>query len=72
MNSDEYSNHIKENVLMYNDFQEIKKCTVNGKRCVQKLCISTFYKCLVNHFDIRFKQRSISWPSRMKIKPADI
>ena len=42
------------------------KYTVGNRRIVSKMPLALFQRCLVNHFDIRFKQNSIVWPTRMK------
>ena len=39
-----------------------EKYTVNNKRIVSKMPLEIFQQCLVNHFDIRFKQNDIVWP----------
>ena len=41
------------------------KYTVDGSRIVSKMPLSLFRKCLVNHFDIRYKRNDIVWPKRM-------
>ena len=43
---------------------QCKNYTVNNKRIVAKMPLALFCRCLVNHFDIRFKQNDIVWPSR--------
>ena len=45
---------------------QCQKYTVNNKRVVQKMPLHLFKRCLVNHFDIRFKRNDIVWPSRCK------
>ena len=40
------------------------KYTVNGKRVVKKNTFELFQKCLIHHFDIRFRQKTIVWPKR--------
>ena len=47
------------------------KYIVNGKRVASKMPLLLFRQCLVNHFDIRFKNHDIVWPMRLK-KPNDI
>ena len=42
--------------------------TENGRRVVNKIPFHIFRQCLVNHFDIRFKQNSLKWPKRNKTK----
>ena len=44
-----------------------KKYTVGNRRIVSKMPLSLFQQCLVNHFDIRFKQNTIVWPRHMKL-----
>ena len=48
--------------------EQCKKYTVNGKRIVAKMSLSLFQNCLVNNFDIRFKNKTIVWPSRFEKK----
>ena len=43
---------------------QCKKYTVNNKRVVAKMPLALFRRCLVNHFDIRFKRNDLVWPSR--------
>ena len=45
---------------------QCKKYTVNNKRVVAKMPLALFKRCLVNHFDIRFKKNDIVWPSRCR------
>ena len=40
--------------------------TVNGKRVVSKMPLSVFQNCLVENFDIRYKQNDIIWPRHIK------
>ena len=42
--------------------------TVNGRRIVHKIPFDLFRKLLINHFDIRFKQKSIVWPKRNNVR----
>ena len=42
-----------------------KKYTVNGKRIVSKMPLALFRKCLIEHFDIRFKMNDIVWPQHI-------
>ena len=44
---------------------QCKKYTIQNKRVVHKMPLSLFQLCLVNHFDIRFKQKTIVWPQRI-------
>ena len=46
---------------------DFKKYTCGNKRIVSKMPLSLFQQCLVNHFDIRFKQKSITWPRHIKL-----
>ena len=46
--------------------QLCKKYTVGGKRLVSKMPLKLFKKCLVDNFDIRFKDNDIVWPSRIR------
>ena len=43
------------------------KYSTNGKRIVSKIPFEIFRECLIQHFDIRFKQKSIVWPKRNNI-----
>ena len=54
------------------DQYNVKKATIHGKRWVHKLSYKTFYKLLVQHFDIRFKNKSVHWPKNFKILPKEI
>ena len=40
------------------------KYTRNGKRMVASMPLKLFRECLVQHFDIRFKNNDIVWPTR--------
>ena len=42
------------------DAPDFTKCTHENKRIVLKIPLSLFQQCLVNHFDVRFKQKSIT------------
>ena len=44
-----------------------KKYTRNNCRIVNKMPLKLFKKCLVNHFDVRFKKNDITWPTRKVI-----
>ena len=46
--------------------EQCRPYTVDGKRVVSKMPLSLFQNCLVNHFDIRFKHKTIGWPQRCK------
>ena len=46
--------------------KQCQKYTVDGKRVVSKMPLSLFQNCLVNHFDIQFKENSIVWPRHIK------
>ena len=45
--------------------ESCKKYTVNGNRIVSKMPLSLFRKCLLEHFDIRFKMNDIVWPQHI-------
>ena len=45
---------------------QCKKCTVDGKRIVSSMSLSFFQQCLIEHFDICFKNNNIKWPKHMK------
>ena len=49
-----------------------KEFTENGKRVVRKMPLDLFRQCLINHFDIRFKTKSIQWPKHIKNKQSKI
>ena len=48
------------------DSDQFKIYTRNGKIVVSKMPLSLFQQCLVNRFDIRYKQNDIIWPRRLK------
>ena len=48
-------------------FNKCEKYSKHGKRIVSKMTLSLFRKCLVNHFQIRFEQKDIVWPTRISI-----
>ena len=58
-----------ESELNDSDLNFIELCTVNGKRHLNELPLRVFRKLLANHFDIRFRQRTIKWPKRNRIQP---
>ena len=58
-NSDSMGTHIS---------LQCKKYTVHNKSIVSKMPLALFRRCLVNHFDIRFKKKDIKWPSRCNKK----
>ena len=52
--------------MKLDDAPDFRKYTSGNKRIVSKIPLSLFQQCLVNHFDIRFKQNSITWPRHIK------
>ena len=60
---------LDESELNSNDFNFIHLATMNGKRYINKLPLKVFRKLLANHFDIRFKPRTLKWPRRVKKLP---
>ncbi|KAG7342192.1 DDE superfamily endonuclease [Nitzschia inconspicua] len=44
----------------------------NGEMVVRKMSMQQFRSKLVEHFDIAFKKRELSWPSRTGLIPRDI
>ena len=68
MNSTIDNNNTSNSVCptLFEDF------TVNGKRIVSKMPLNVFRKCLIHHFDLRFKMNSIHWPSNKRMKPSII
>ena len=45
----------------------------DGYQIVSKMPLKLFRQCLVNHFHIRFKMKSVFWPLHKKnIQPSDI
>ena len=62
----------KEEVNQTRDFDlssiDWSKYTVNGKRVVKQIPFELFQKCLIHHFDIRFRQKTIVWPRRNNAK----
>ena len=52
----------------HSDFlNKCEKYAVNGKRVVSKMPLLLFRQCLVNHFQIRFERRDITWPKRNSV-----
>ena len=49
------------------DAPDFAKHTCENKIIVSKMPLSLFQQRLVNHFDIRFKQKSIVWPRHVKL-----
>ena len=49
--------------------ERFAKFTNNGKRMVSMMPLKLFRECLVQHFDIRFKNNDIVWPARFN-KPS--
>ena len=39
-----------------------RSCTTNGIRVVKLMTLELFCECLVEHFDIMFRQHKIVWP----------
>ena len=62
-------NYIDESELNANDYHFIELATENNVRYLNRLPLNTFRKLLANHFDIRFKERSLKWPRRVRNKP---
>ena len=62
---------VEEKITRKNNYN-ISRATICGEQIVSKMKYETFYKLLVQHFDIRFKQHSIKWPLNMKIRPRNI
>ena len=62
-------NYIDESELNANDYHFIELATENNVRYLNRLPLNTFRKLLANHFDIRFKKRSLKWPRRVRNKP---
>ena len=58
-----------ESELNESDHSFIELCTINGKRHLNDLSLRVFRKLLVNHFDIRFQQRTLKWPKRNRNEP---
>ena len=48
------------------DNADLDKYLVDGRRVVRKMPMKLFQECLIEHFDIRFKQNTVVWPSRCK------
>ena len=46
--------------------------TIGGHRIVKNIPLKLFKQYLVNHFDIKFNENSIKWPSQLKNKPSVI
>ena len=45
--------------------EDFRKYVVDGKRVVKLMPLEIFQERLVEHFDIRYKQKSIVWPARL-------
>ena len=60
---------LDESELNSDDYNFIHLATRNGRRYLNKLPLKVFRKLLANHFDIRFKQRTLKWPRRVKKLP---
>ena len=60
-----------ESELNESDNLFIELATHNGKRYLNELPLRVFKKLLANHFDIRFRQKTINWPQRLRHKPLD-
>ena len=70
--SNEVDSQCLEEKFTCKDHYNISRATVHGEQIVSKMKYETFYKLLVQHFDIRFKRHSIKWPQNMKIRPRNI
>ena len=60
------SNIVVEEDVLIDCNTDFRKCTVNGKIIVSKMSLSLFQRCLVNHFDMRFKQNTVVWPKHIR------
>ena len=63
------ANITDESELNATDKDFINLATVNGIRYLNRLPLRVFRKLLANHFDIRFKQKTVEWPTRVKNSP---
>ncbi len=63
---------MKEENISYNDRIHLKNSISNGMHCVNKIPFDIFYKCLVNHFNIWFKKKTVQWPKIMSKNPKNI
>ena len=70
--SNEVDSQCVQEKITHKDHYNISRATVCGEQIVSKMKYETFYKLLVQHFDIRFKRHSIKWPQNMKIRPRNI
>ena len=72
-NSAASAKKIEKHYLSDRDRYYIRKSIdENGVRRLSKLPQDSFYRLLVNHFDIRFRMNSIKWQKNMKSKPKEI
>ena len=53
--------------IILNDATDFTKHIHDDKRIVSKITLSLFQQCLVNHFNIRFKQKTITCPRHIKL-----
>ena len=54
-----------ENTVRTNN-AHLDEYLVHGRRVVRNMPMKIFQRCLIEHFDIRFNQHTVVWPSRCK------
>ena len=60
---------LDESEINSDDLNFIQLATVNGRRHMNKLPLKVFRKLLADHFDIRFRQKTLKWPRRLRHLP---
>ena len=60
---------LDESEINNDDINFIQLATVNGKRYINKLPLKVFRKLLAEHFNIRFRQKTLKWPRRIRHLP---
>ena len=53
-------------INLQKDNADLDQYLVDGRRVVRKMPMKLFQECLIEHFDIRFQQNTVVWPSRCK------
>ena len=60
---------LDESEINSDDLNFIQLATVNGKRYINKLPLRVFRKLLADHFNIRFRQKTLKWLRRIRHLP---
>ena len=53
-------------INLQKDNADLDQYLVDGRRVVRKMPMKLFQECLIEHFEIRFKENTVVWPSRCK------